>query len=77
MPLMFRTRDSDELQRLTAWRTTVDGLRPRLIAGAWRHGERNVAKLAKASGVSRDTVYADLRDQGIDCLLYTSDAADE
>jgi AcrR family transcriptional regulator len=56
----------DELARLTRWRAAIEGLRPRVTGRAWRHGERNVARLAKALGVSRDTVYADLRDQHID-----------
>jgi hypothetical protein len=63
---VLRSRESDEIQRLTAWQRTSEGMRGRLIAGAWRHGERNVAKIAKAIGVSRDTVYADLREHDID-----------
>jgi AcrR family transcriptional regulator len=59
-------KGEDELTRLTRWREAIDGLRPRVTGQAWRHGERNVARLAKALGVSRDTVYADLRDQHID-----------
>jgi len=56
----------DELARLSRWREVVEGLRPRVVGRAWRNGERNVARLAKTLGVSRDTVYADLRDQHID-----------
>ena len=64
---MFRmSGESDELKLLAEWRKVTEGLRPQVLVGAWRRGERNVAKLAKALGVSRDTVYADLREQGID-----------
>jgi UPF0042 nucleotide-binding protein len=41
-------------------------IRPRLTAAAWRAGERNVAAIARAAEVSRDTVYADLTAEGID-----------
>lgn len=51
---------------LTRWREAIEGLRPRVVGRAWRNGERNVARLAKTLGISRDTVYADLRDQHID-----------
>lgn len=59
-------RRGDDLAQMTRWREAIDGLRPRMTGRAWRHGERNVARLAKALGVSRDTVYADLREQHID-----------
>lgn len=36
------------------------------VAAAWRAGERNVSELARLAGVGRDTIYADLRDEGID-----------
>ncbi|MFD6243366.1 hypothetical protein ACFWFV_28370 [Streptomyces diastaticus] len=40
--------------------------RAALIAAAWRAGETRVAALAEAAGVTRQTVYTDLRAEGID-----------
>jgi transcriptional regulator of acetoin/glycerol metabolism len=60
---------ADPLQPLATWRARRDGLtaeRAAAIATAWLAGETNVAKLAREAGVSRDTVYADLRSQGIE-----------
>lgn len=39
--------------------------RAALLAAAWYAGERTVSELCRASGLSRPTVYADLRSQGI------------
>ncbi|RJQ70539.1 hypothetical protein D5S17_28845 [Pseudonocardiaceae bacterium YIM PH 21723] len=47
--------------------------RAALLAAAWYAGERTVTELCKASGLSRPTVYADLRSQGIDAA--TADRA--
>jgi hypothetical protein len=54
------------LAALRAWASNQRPARPNLVAAAWRAGERNVAELARAAGVSRDTIYADLAGQGID-----------
>ncbi|KAB7833576.1 hypothetical protein FRZ00_33530 [Streptomyces mobaraensis] len=45
---------------------SAPGRRAELIAAAWKAGETNVSALAEAARISRPTVYADLRDQGID-----------
>lgn len=42
------------------------GRRADLLAAAWTAGETNVSALAEAARISRPTVYADLRSQGID-----------
>jgi DNA-binding phage protein len=47
-------------------RAKLEEDRPALMAAAWKVGARSVAELARTAGVSRDTVYADLRRQGID-----------
>jgi DNA-binding phage protein len=47
-------------------RAKLEEDRPVLMAGAWNAGARSIAELARAAGVSRDTVYSDLRGQGID-----------
>lgn len=47
-------------------RAQLDEDRPVLMAAAWKAGARSVAELARAAGVSRDTVYSDLRGRGID-----------
>ncbi|TMZ71231.1 hypothetical protein EMG21_27595 [Klebsiella pneumoniae] len=57
------------LHALNAWAARRDALatdRAELMAAAWRAGERTIALLARHAAVSRDTVYADLRSQGID-----------
>jgi UPF0042 nucleotide-binding protein len=54
------------LRALIQWATSQKDVRPRLTAAAWRAGERNIRAIARAAGVSRDTVYADLESQGID-----------
>ncbi|WP_371503545.1 hypothetical protein OG871_39745 (plasmid) [Kitasatospora sp. NBC_00374] len=52
------------LIELRTW--SAPGRRAALIAAAWDAGETNVSALAEAARVSRPTVYADLRSQGID-----------
>ena len=57
------------LEALRDWagrRATLEEDRPVLMAAAWEAGARSIAELARAAGVSRDTVYADLRRRGID-----------
>jgi hypothetical protein len=57
------------LTALRAWTRQRDGMpeqRARLLAAAWRAGERNVRELARIAEVSRQTVYDDLRGQEID-----------
>jgi hypothetical protein len=54
------------LAALRAWASNQRPARPELVVAAWRVGARNVAELARAAGVSRDTIYADLAGQGID-----------
>jgi hypothetical protein len=54
------------LAALRAWASNQRPARPNLVAAAWRAGARNVAELARAADVSRDTIYADLAGQGID-----------
>ncbi len=54
------------LQALRQWAGQQTQIRPRLTAAAWRAGTRTIASLARAAGVSRDTVYADLAAEGID-----------
>ncbi|MFJ9521827.1 hypothetical protein ACIRPK_26685 [Kitasatospora sp. NPDC101801] len=52
------------LTELRTW--SAPGRRAALIAAAWDAGETNVSALSEAARVSRPTVYADLRSQGID-----------
>ena len=47
-------------------RRAIADKRARDIAAAWRRGDRNIRSLATRHGISRETVYADLRAQGID-----------
>jgi len=47
-------------------RAKLEEDRPVLIAAAWKAGAHSIAELARTAGVSRDTVYSDLRGQGID-----------
>ncbi|WP_406314570.1 hypothetical protein OHA77_39800 [Streptosporangium sp. NBC_01639] len=54
------------LGALAQWAGQQTQIRPRLTAAAWRAGTRTIASLARAAGVSRDTVYADLASEGID-----------
>lgn len=54
------------LQALAAWATQEPHMRRRLIAAAWRAGERRVAELARVAGITRATTYADLAAEGID-----------
>ncbi|WP_430786891.1 hypothetical protein [Actinoplanes sp. G11-F43] len=54
------------LADLREWTEHQATARQRLIAAAWRAGVHNVAELARAAGVRRDTVYADLRRENID-----------
>ncbi|MFD5615839.1 hypothetical protein [Kitasatospora sp. NPDC127060] len=54
----------EALNALRAW--SAPGRRAELIAAAWKAGATRVAVLAEAARVSRPTVYADLRSQGID-----------
>lgn len=49
---------------LRAWAAPMR--RAGLIADAWDAGETNVSVLAEAAGVSRPTVYGDLRSRGIE-----------
>jgi DNA-binding phage protein len=49
--------------------------RPRLVAAAWMVGARSVAELARASGLSRDTIYSDLQASGIDYFNKSQDPA--
>lgn len=48
--------------------------RRRLVVAAWRAGERRVAELARCAGVSRDTIYVDLRSAGITRITRTIDS---
>src|SRR5690606_29068320 len=54
------------LHALTTWARQHRTIRPRLVADAWRAGVRNIRALARAAGVSRDTIYSDLAAEGID-----------
>lgn len=57
------------LTALRAWTRQRDRMpeqRAVLLGGAWRAGERNIRELARIADVSRQTVYDDLRAQGID-----------
>ncbi|GAA3702308.1 hypothetical protein GCM10022224_080120 [Nonomuraea antimicrobica] len=54
------------LRALANWAASQKQVRPRLTAAAWRAGEHNIRALARAAGVARDTVYADLAAEGID-----------
>ena len=54
------------LQDWAERRTKLEEDRPVLMAAAWNAGARSVAELARTAGVSRDTVYSDLRSTGID-----------
>lgn len=63
------------LTALRAWTRQRDRMpdqRAALLATAWRAGERNVRELARIADVSRQTVYDDLRGQGIDPTNRTS-----
>lgn len=60
---------SAALAALADWaarRTELEAERPLLIAAAWNAGARTVAELARTAIISRDTVYTDLSQQGID-----------
>ena len=63
------------LHALTTWARQHRTIRPRLVADAWRAGVRNISGIARAAGVSRDTVYADLTAEGIDYRDRTAAAA--
>ncbi|GAB1646862.1 hypothetical protein [Krasilnikovia sp. MM14-A1259] len=54
------------LADLREWAQNQATARQRLLAAAWRAGVRNVAELSRTAGVSRDTVYEDLRRESID-----------
>jgi hypothetical protein len=57
------------LAALRRWATRRDRLpadRARLLAAAWHAGERTIRELARVADVSRDTVYADLKAEGVD-----------
>ncbi|MFJ2203316.1 hypothetical protein [Streptomyces violaceusniger] len=58
------TRRDDAMTALRDWSTP--GRRAHLIAAAWRAGTTNITALAEAARVTRPTVYADLRSEGID-----------
>jgi len=66
---MDTTNDrASALAGLRGWaerRAQLEEDRPALMAAAWEAGARSVAELARSAGVSRDTVYADLRRKGI------------
>ncbi|MGK4586101.1 hypothetical protein [Kitasatospora sp. HPMI-4] len=55
------------MAELRAWGAEPAGTtRARLVAAAWRAGERNISALAEAARVSRQTIYTDLESHGID-----------
>jgi RNase adapter protein RapZ len=56
------------LHALAHWARQHHRSRSRLISAAWRAGEHNIAALARTAGVSRDTVYSDLAEEGVDYL---------
>ncbi|MFJ7258234.1 hypothetical protein ACIQWV_38350 [Streptomyces sp. NPDC098085] len=58
------TRREDAMTALRDW--SSPGRRAALIAAAWQAGETTVSALAEAARITRPTVYADLRSQGID-----------
>ncbi len=63
------TQANEDDHHLGRWATRQDRLprdRADLLTAAWWAGNRNVAALARAANVGRDTVYADLRSRGID-----------
>lgn len=62
--MVDRTSRETALAELRAWATP--GTRARLIAAAWTAGEHNVVVLAEAAGVTRQTVYTDLAEHGVD-----------
>lgn len=47
-------------------RVSASGERATLLATAWCAGGRNIRELSRMAGVSRQTVYTDLRSQGVD-----------
>ncbi|WP_343954980.1 RapZ C-terminal domain-containing protein [Nonomuraea longicatena] len=54
------------LHALAHWARHHRRSRSRLISAAWRAGEHNIAALARTADVSRDTVYSDLAEEGLD-----------
>ncbi|MBF9068174.1 hypothetical protein [Streptacidiphilus fuscans] len=57
------------LDALKDWadrRANMEPERQQLVVNAWNVGARTIAELARAAGVTRDTVYSDLRAAGID-----------
>ncbi|MFC0436109.1 hypothetical protein [Kutzneria buriramensis] len=59
----------EALAALADWaarRAELEAERPLLMAAAWNAGARTIAELARTAVVSRDTVYSDLGQQGID-----------
>lgn len=65
-PLHGRDAAMAALARWAARKSALDAERSALIVAAWNAGERVIANLHRAAGVSRDTVYADLAAAGID-----------
>ncbi|MFD8627892.1 hypothetical protein ACFV4E_29120 [Streptomyces hygroscopicus] len=63
---MASTEDNAALEALQVWVETQARARPRLVAAAWAKGVRNISQLSRIARTTRDTVYADLRSQGID-----------
>ena len=66
------------LDALSGWASRRDQQSERadLLAAAWWAGNRNVAELARATGVSRQTIYSDLNSRGIDPAVRDVPAAE-
>ncbi|MCW8383922.1 hypothetical protein [Streptomyces justiciae] len=58
------TRRAEAMKALRDW--SSPGRRAALVAAVWQEGETNISAIAEAGRISRPTVYADLRSQGID-----------
>ena len=70
------TARDEALRALSRWarqRAALDSSRQTLVVAAWRAGEHNVAELARAAGVARDTIYSDLKEA--DLVVLNKDPA--
>lgn len=57
----YRDRAIEALRTYGQTNAAMGASRTYLVHDAWQRGERNVSRLAELAGVSRDTIYADLR----------------
>lgn len=56
----YCTRAVEALRTYGQGHTTMSPSRTYWVYDAWKHGERNISRLAELAGVSRETIYADL-----------------